>query len=145
MYSYTRDKALYEILAQTVRDMLECQDVKGRISTYSEAREFDGWDIWGRKYVLLGMQYFVEICADEELKREIVASMVKQVEYIMSKIGEEEGKLSINKATRHWRGLNSSSILEPIVRLYVITHEKKIFGFCDVHSGERRHRCGEHI
>lgn len=131
VYSYTKDGQLYDILTQTVRDMLACQDAKGRISTYSEACEFDGWDIWGRKYVLLGMQYFVEICTDEALKREITSSMVKQVDYIMSKIGDGEGKMPITKATRNWRGLNSSSLLEPIVRLYSITGEQRFLDFAE--------------
>jgi DUF1680 family protein len=56
--------------------------------------------------------------------------MCRQVDYIMTKIGEKtEGKKRITEATRHWRGLNSSSILEPIVRLYNITKEQKYFDF----------------
>lgn len=47
----------------------------------------------------------------------------------MSRIGKEDGKKSITSATRHWRGLNSSSLLEPIVRLYSLTKEKKYLEF----------------
>ena len=92
--------------------------------------EFDGWDIWSRKYVLLGMEYYLEICKDEALKAQIVESMCRQVDYIMTKIGDpKDGKLLITKATRHWRGLNSASLLEPIVRLYNLTKEQKYFDF----------------
>ena len=77
--------------------------------------------------MLLGMQYYLEICQDEEFKETIVKSMCRQVDYLISKIGDpEDGKILITKATRHWRGLNSASILEPIVRLYRLTKEKKI-------------------
>lgn len=122
VYSYTKNEALYQILAATVLDMLSSADDLGRISTYSIDKEFDGWDLWCRKYVLLGMQYFLEICREQELSDKILVSMCAQVDYIISKIGDSEsGKKPITKASRHWRGLNSSSILEPIVRLYKLT------------------------
>lgn len=130
VYSYSKNEKLYEILVQTVSDMIESADDNGRISSYFVNHEFDGWDVWCRKYVLLGMQYFLEICDDSTLSDRIVDSMCKQVDYIISKIGSKEnGKLPITSATRHWRGLNSSSILEPIVRLYSITRERKYFDF----------------
>ncbi len=129
-YAYTRNPELYRVLSETVRDLMGAADSNGRISTYAVSHEFDGWDLWSRKYVLLGMQYFVEICDDKGLSKEIVASMCAQLDYIISKIGPEaEGKKSITSATRHWRGLNSSSLLEPVVRLYNMTQEQKYLDF----------------
>lgn len=130
VYSYTKNEELYTVLTKTVKDMLASADGLGRISTYSVEAEFDGWDMWSRKYVLLGMQYFLEICGDAALTSEIIASMKAQVDYIMTKIGPaEENKKPITSATRHWRGLNASSILEPVVRLYSLTGEKKYLDF----------------
>lgn len=130
VYSYTQNVNLYQILTQTVADMMESADENGRISSYAAEREFDGWDIWNRKYVLLGMQYFLEICRESAFAQRILDSMRKQADYIMGKIGrKEEGKIPITSATRHWRGLNSSSLLEPIVRLYSLTNEKKYLDF----------------
>lgn len=132
VYSYTKNEKLYRILNETVVNMLEREDSFGRISSYSCDAEFIGWDLWCRKYVLLGMQYFIEICTDTNLKDRIISSMCRQVDYIISKIGNpEEGKKHITTATSHWKGLNSSSILEPIVRLYTITEEKKYFDFAE--------------
>lgn len=132
VYSYTREKELYDMLKSSVRDMMATADGDGRISAYPKDDEFRGWDLWCRKYVLLGMQYFMEICDDEEFNAKIVESMKGQVDYIMSKIGyRSEGKLPINDASNNWRGLNSSSILEPIVRLYNLTGEKKYLDFAE--------------
>ena len=128
-YSYTKNKALYDVLTATVKDMILSADLDGRISTYPKDNEFHHWDIWSRKYVLLGMQYFMEICEDDEFSKEIIACMCRQADYIMSKIGDTEGKTHITKASHHWRGLNSSSLLEPIVRLYNITGEQKYLDF----------------
>ena len=68
VYSYSHNPKLYEVLTATVKDLLSAQDELGRISSYAVSHEFDGWDLWGRKYVLLGMQYYLEICQDEEFK-----------------------------------------------------------------------------
>ena len=128
-YAYTKNPRLYAAMEKTVNDMIDSADDDGRISSYGCDHEFDGWDMWSRKYVMLGMQYFMEVCKDKQLNDRIIESMKKQADYIIAKIGDEEGKLPITSATRHWRGLNSSSILEPIVRLYNITGEKRYFEF----------------
>ena len=122
------DDRMYRILEDSVRDLLTTEDADGRIATY-DANEFSGWDMWGRKYVLLGMQYFLEICRDESLAREMIASMCRQVDYIIAHIGAEEGKIGICQTSNFWFGMNSCSILEPIVRLYRLTGEKRYFDF----------------
>ena len=115
VYAYSRDPALYAILAETVRDMISAAEDSGRISSYPIENEFDAWDIWCRKYVLLGMQYFLEICNDEELVSAVTECMCRQLDYIIGKIGSrEDGKKPITSATHNWRGLNSSSLLEPV-------------------------------
>ena len=132
VYSYSKDKELYDVLKQTVSDLVDSQDELGRISTYSVEKEYDGWDLWSRKYVLLGMQYFVEICDDSEFNAKVIDCMKKQVDYLTQRIGwQNEGKLLITRLTRHWRGLNSSSILEPVVRLYSLTGEERFLKFAD--------------
>ena len=132
VYSYTRDGELYNILKDTVEEMLTAIDAQGRISTYPEQNEFGGWDMWCRKYVLLGMQYFLEICTDESLKKKIITSMEAQADFLISKIGKrEEGKKPITETSNYWRVLNSSSVLEPIVRLYNLTDNKKYLDFAE--------------
>lgn len=128
-YAYTQNEALYEILENTVRDLLRAQDKEGRITTYSPAKEFTSWDMWGRKYVLLGLQYFLEICKDDTLSDEVLLAVCRQADYIMSKVGEEEGKMNILYTSHCWEGLNASSVLEPFVRLYHITKERKYLDF----------------
>ena len=129
VYACTRDQALYDVMEATVRDILTRQDELGRISSYNVETELDGWDIWGRKYILLGMQYFSEICPDEALKAELLASQIRQADALIAKIGDGEGKKCISEASRHWKGINSCSVLEPIVRLYNETGEQRFLDF----------------
>jgi hypothetical protein len=89
-YAYTQNEKLYEILENTVRDLLTTKDEKGRITTYSREKEFTSWDMWGRKYVLLGLQYFLEICKNDMLADEILLAIRRQADYILENVGEEE-------------------------------------------------------
>ena len=69
--SYTKDPVLYDILTDSVRDMMTVAEEDGRVSSYSRETEFDSWDLWGRKYVILASEYYLEICQDETLKQEL--------------------------------------------------------------------------
>ena len=129
VYSYSQNPDLYTALEKTVEDMINTSDANGRISTYGVNHEFEAWDLWGRKYVMLGMLYFLDICKSDELKEKITNSLKLQLDYIINHIGSGQGKKEITSATRHWRGLNSSSILEPVVKVYQLTGEKKYLDF----------------
>lgn len=127
IYKYTESAELYDVLTETVRDMLTVGEADGRVSSYKKEMEFTYWDIWCRKYVLLGMEYYLEICKDEALKEEIISFIKAAADYILSHFGE--GKLKITKATGSWLGVNSSSILEPMVKLYKLTGEQRYLDF----------------
>ena len=133
VYHYTKDAELYRILEEAAKGLLQTAEADGRISSYTRDTEFRYWDMWCRKYVLLGLQYFMEISENEELNKEILSALCRHLDYIMEHIGEGEGKIDILDATTHndwtWGALNSSSILEPVVRLYNLTGEKKYLDF----------------
>ena len=127
-YQYTQNEELYSVLTETVMDMLSAQQSNGEFSTYLAENEFSKWDIWGRKYVLLGFEYYLEICRDEVLADRIVTALCQHADYIMQHVGNpDEGKILITKACDSWLGLPASSILEPFVRLYNLTGEKRYF------------------
>ncbi len=130
VYKYTRDDKLYAILEKAVKGLLACQDELGRICTYTVDYEFIAWDLWCRKYVMLGLEYFLDICEDKELKKNIVTALKRHADYIIEHIGE--GKIEINELPKNYlHGLNSSSILEPYVKLYSISGEKRYLDFAE--------------
>lgn len=137
IYAYTQDPELYEILTASVKDLMTAAEEDGRISSYTRETEFDSWDLWSRKYIMLASEYYLEICKDEALKKEIITFISRCADYIIAHIGEGEGKKDITTASRSWFGINSSSILEPIVRLYKLTGEQKYLDFASyiVHRG----------
>ncbi len=127
IYAYTRDEELYDVLTETVRDMMTAAEADGRVSSYARGAEFDSWDLWCRKYVLLGSEYYLDICHDEAFKQEVIAFLCRCADYIIAHIGPD--KKDINTASRSWYGVNSSSILEPFVKLYKLTSEPRYLDF----------------
>lgn len=130
VYQYTKNEKLYNSLEKTIYYIMNYQDDLGRISTYSADKEFFGWDMWCRKYVILSMEYFIEICKDDALTEKIKNCIKGQLDYIISKIGsKEDGKTPITETSEFFGALNSSSILEPVVRFYNLTQDKKYLDF----------------
>lgn len=124
---YDNDDRLYATLEASVKDLLRTQKEDGSFTTYSPLKQFQGWDVWGRKYILLGLEYFYEICRDPDLSKAILRAMMRHADAILAEVGEN--KLSIHDTSMHWQGINSCSILEPYVRLYNLTKEKRYLDF----------------
>ena len=128
---YSKDEELYEILTDTVKDMLTKQDELGRFSTYTPDDEFRGWDMWCRKYVLVGMLYYLRICKDEALRTSVIEACKKHLDYIVSKIGNGEGQKQITETSSWWGCVNSCTILEPTIEIYKLTGEKRYLEFAE--------------
>ena len=128
-YYYLKDEKLYEVLERTVKDLLAVQDDRGVFSTYDEEHEFNGWDIWGRKYVATGLFHFSDICKDEGLKKQILQAIELHIDYLVVKLGNKRGQKEITKTSDIWGGLNSCTILEPTMELYKRTGKGKYLDF----------------
>ncbi len=136
VYSVTRNPALYAVLEETVRDLLTVQDSDGAFSTYAPQVQFTKWDIWGRKYILLGLLCFRSICQDEKLNHQILAAAMRHADAIVARVGNDAGdKMQIEQTSVVGTGqpvhgaLNSLSVLEPMVLLYRETNEKRYLDF----------------
>ncbi|MBQ7378430.1 MAG: glycoside hydrolase family 127 protein [Clostridia bacterium] len=128
-YRYAPDEELYGILFDTVKALLDTQDEHGRITTYPKDCEFRGWDMWTRKYVLVGCLYFYGICRDEGFKSHILSCLERHVDYLIGRLGDGEGQMSILDTSAAWGGLNSSTVLEPVIELYKLTGKQKFLDF----------------
>ena len=130
-YRVTGNKKLYLEITKSVIDMLGTQDKKGRFSTYAIDKEFNGWDMWSRKYVILGMIYYLDICKNQPLKNRIIRALKKHADYIVKHVGIGRGKKEVFDTTNIYGGMNSCSILEPFVKLYELTDEKRYLDFAE--------------
>lgn len=128
-YRATKNEKLYAILVDTVKDMLTTQDEYGRFATYTVEKEFHAWDMWSRKYVMLGMIYFLDICKSKALSKKIITALKKHANYIVKRVGKGRGKKSIFDTSENIGSMNSCSILEPFVKLYCLTGEQRYLDF----------------
>ena len=118
-YCYTHDPELKKILKATVKDLLSAQRENGSISCSAIPQQPDGpgGDLWERKYVLLGLDgYYNHVEKDPD----VLQAMIEQADCILSQIGPSP-KVSIVDQGWSPNHIESSTILEPIMRLYKLT------------------------
>lgn len=119
------EKAVYgENHREYMLSLKALSDKYGRFSTYAIYNEFGNWDLWCRKYVMLGFKYYYDICKDDELKNEISLALCRHLDYIIDRINYKKHDITYAGLSK-LKGINSSTILEPTVRLYNITGNER--------------------
>ena len=121
-YDYNRDPGMLLIIHKAITELLATQMPSGYIGNYSDSLQLQQWDIWGRKYTLLGLIAYYDLTGDKAALK----GSCRLADNLMSQIGP--GKVNIVK-TGNYRGMPSSSILEPIVLLYRRTGDKRYLDF----------------
>lgn len=121
-YEYKRDPEMLAIIKKAVSGLLATQTPDGYIGNYSKEAQLQHWDIWGRKYTLLGLLAYYDISEDGSA----LTAAKKLADYLLTQVGP--GKVDIAK-TGNYRGMPSSSILEPMVLLYRHTGEPRYLEF----------------
>ena len=130
-YKATGNRNLYAEITESVKDMLTTEEKNGRFSTYDLQYEFRAWDMWSRKYAMLGFLYYTDICKNKSLIKRITRAVKRHADYILKKVGDGRGKIEICDTSNVYGGMNSCSILEPFVKLYELTGEKKYLDFAE--------------
>jgi DUF1680 family protein len=126
-YRYTQDPELKEILRSTVADLLSARRANGSISASEVSKQPDGpgGDLWERKYVLLGLdEYYSQVSQDQE----VLQAMIDQADAVIAQTGPSP---KIRIVDQGWspNHIESSTILEPIMRLYRITGYQRYLEF----------------
>lgn len=118
---YTGDLALRKIVDKAAADMLSIQRPDGCISTCPDATQpkgTNGSDLWERKYVLMGLLSYYELTGSEAA----LEACVRLIRYTNAQVGPAP-KTPITETGWAFGGMESSSILEPVMRVYHITGE----------------------
>jgi DUF1680 family protein len=121
-YRYEPTPENRAVLDRAVQGLLATQTPDGYIGTYKRSAELAGWDVWGRKYVLLGLLAYYDLTGE----RKALDAACKAADYTIGQIGP--GKADI-VASGQWTGLAPSSILEPMVLLYRRTGNPRYLEF----------------
>ena len=126
-YRYRADEELRQILAATVADLLSTTRSNGSISCAPPELqpESGGGDMWERKYVLLGLsQYYRQVEQDPAVLR----AMEREAQSIIDQVGPAP---KVDITTLGWSAnkIESSSLLEPMMRLYFLTGKPQYLDF----------------
>ena len=119
----TGDKELEAILHDSVEDMLSTQTADGCISSYPYDKQLTGWDVWGRKYALIGLMRYYRLL-DKDPR--IPIACARALDFLMNQLREK--KLQLKELGMHG-GLAACSILGAVVDVYAITGEKRFLDF----------------
>ena len=131
-FRYLPDPELKKIMEATVQDLLSTQRENGSISCVEIDQQPEQSELWERKYVMLGLEAYYEWVNPDPA---VLDALKKQADNIISIIGHEP-KTEITDVG--WSATNighepchieSSTLLEPFMRLYQWTGERRYLDF----------------
>lgn len=145
-YRYTADAELKTILDNTVQDLLSTQNENGSISCTPVDQQPGGvnGDLWERKYVMLGLEEYYQWVNQDST---VLEALKKHADCIIDQIGHAPKTEIVDLG---WSATNigyepchieSSTLLEPFMRLYNWTGEQRYLDFARyiVESGGTKH------
>lgn len=121
---YSSDPKIRKTMDKAVQGLLATQTADGYIGCHEGENRYQTWDVWGRKYTILGLLEYHEITGDVE---SLTAAKLL-ADLTINDIGP--GKRSIVELGI-FKGMASSSILEPMALLFQRTGEKRYRDFCN--------------
>ncbi len=121
-YRYNKDPELYKIIQDAANALMQTQLPNGYIGNYTPEAQLAQWDVWGRKYVALGLLAWYDLSGDNKA----LTAARRVVDHLMTQVGP--GKVSIVE-TGNYVGMASSSVLEPVVLLYNRTNDQRYLDF----------------
>ena len=117
-YRYQPTAEHRAVLDKAVADLLSTQTADGYIGNYKASNLLEQWDIWGRKYCLLGLLDYYDVTKD---KRTLAAASAL-ADNLLSDLAAK-GDTIVTKGNH--RGMAASSVLEPLCLLYNRTKNEK--------------------
>lgn len=116
---FQKDPELERIIGETIEDLLASQTPDGCISSYPADKQMQGWNLWGIKYVLLGLMRYAECGKKVPEITKACASLLAYTEEMLEKAG-----VFFPQCGMHG-GFASSSILGAIVKVWRFTKDKR--------------------
>ena len=123
-YRYKPTAQLKTLLDKAVTDLIATQSADGYIGNYAPDKHLQQWDIWGRKYCMLGLIGYYDLTKDNKS----LDAAVRIAGHLLKEI--KETTVPIVKMGNH-RGMAACSVLEPITLLYTRTGDKRFLDFAE--------------
>lgn len=114
------------VLEQAVDGLIETQAADGYIGTHRPEDHLGMWDVWGRKYAMLGLVAYYDLTGD----RAVLEAACRSLDCLINEL--ESGDINLCElGFPDWQGLPPSSVLEPVVLLYQRTGEARFLDFAN--------------
>ncbi len=123
-WRYSGDPVLRTLDERAVSDLLRTQTPDGYIGAYPDGGHLRRWDVWGRKYVLLGLLAWQEAAGDN---RALDAAR-READFLLGEVGPGRAKPFTDDM---WNGMATSSVLEPMLLLYRRTGDPRYLEFAN--------------
>ena len=123
-YRYRPEPQLKKVLDQAVDGLIATQTPDGYIGNYADDKHLAAWDIWGRKYCMLGLLAYYDLTKEQKA----LNAAAKEADFLMTELKNRNAL--IVKMGNH-RGMAASSVLEPICLLYGRTGDQKYLAFAE--------------
>ena len=126
-YRHAPDPGLRQVLRSAVDDMLAHRRANGSFSCVPPEQQPDGkgGDLWERKYVMLG---FLDYYDWVERDPKVLAALQSQADCILAQIGPAP-KTDVRDLGWSPNHIESSTLLEPMMRLYNRTGKREYLDF----------------
>ena len=85
-YRYNRDPELLAKITRGVQAILATQSPDGYIGNYAPDAQLGGWDVWGRKYTMLGLLAYYDLTGDKKS----LEGAVKLADHLLTQIPAQE-------------------------------------------------------
>lgn len=123
-YRYKPTPQLKKVLDNAVDGLIATQTPDGYIGNYADGKHLEAWDIWGRKYCMLGLLAYYDLTREPKALK----AACKVADHLMTELLERNAL--IVKMGNH-RGMAASSVFEPVCLLYSRTGYKRYLDFAE--------------
>lgn len=111
-------------LEQVALEVIKSQGPDGYLGSYDEKDRLTVWDIWCRKYVLLGLLAAYDLTADKTA----LEAARRDADNLIDNLERRKIKL-VEVGVAELKGVANSSIIEPMALLYQRTGDRKYLAF----------------
>ncbi|MGE9311117.1 beta-L-arabinofuranosidase domain-containing protein [Niabella sp. CJ426] len=124
-WTTTQNNPLKIQMDRVFNTLISTQKPDGYLGTYLPENYWTSWDVWVHKYDIYGLLAYYRVTGDQRA----IDAAIKIGGLLCNNFGDGQGQKNILKAGSH-TGMAATSVLDPMLDLYMWTADKKYLEFC---------------